>query len=193
MSLYRWLVADSGLRGLAEVEEGLYESIDEPTRSPDPYTVPGSATTLENAKASVSCEDVSMRTAFRHSCDTVFARMAVDLGQSQLKKTAEKFGFNADKFTPLRVGRSEFPGDMSEGQAALAGIGQFKVTDAAGKVLKSYDDSATTRVVSEGTAAELREAMAEVVTVTVEGVGGTVSTAGIARRLMEAAVSGSGQ
>ncbi|MEU0844969.1 penicillin-binding transpeptidase domain-containing protein [Streptomyces sp. NPDC005962] len=177
----------------AALEEGLYASIDEATVSPDPYTLPGTTTSVTNRSAVDSCENVSLRVAFRFSCDNVFAKAAVDLGWAKVKKMADRFGFNDDKREmPVRVGTSVFPSEPTKAETALSGVGGFevtatpfqmamvsavlandgklvaphlvsKVTDADGTV-RSHDEPGTTQVVSPRTAAELRTAMTTAVT-----------------------------
>src|SRR4051794_10831693 len=68
----------------AALEDGLYSSVDEKTVSPDPYTLPGTVTPLGNESASAPCENASIRVALEYSCNTVFAKMAVDLGQDKV-------------------------------------------------------------------------------------------------------------
>ncbi|BCK71256.1 penicillin-binding protein [Streptomyces libani subsp. rufus] len=110
----------------AALEDGLYTSVDEPTHSPDPYTLPNTRTKLTNENAAAPCKNADIRTALQYSCNTVFAKMAVDLGKDKVKAQAEKFGFNDGKVdTPVRAGKSVYPGNMDEAQTALSGIGQF--------------------------------------------------------------------
>ncbi|MGW0701766.1 penicillin-binding transpeptidase domain-containing protein [Streptomyces sp. NPDC002867] len=111
----------------AALEEGLYGSVDDPTRAPLPYTLP--ETTTELASEAASCADASIRTALRHACDNVFAAMAVELGHDTLARTAENFGFNDEAlYTPLLEATSTFPteGDRDY-QVALSGIGWGEV------------------------------------------------------------------
>ncbi|WP_447036644.1 peptidoglycan D,D-transpeptidase FtsI family protein [Streptomyces sp. DSM 118878] len=113
----------------AALEDGLYGSVDTRTDSPNPYTLPGTATVLRNENASAPCEDADIRTALQYSCNNVFAKMAVDLGQDKVKAMAEKLGFNADKLdVPVRAGKSVYPSGMDKAQTGLSGIGQFDVT-----------------------------------------------------------------
>ncbi|OIJ62797.1 peptidoglycan D,D-transpeptidase FtsI family protein [Streptomyces mangrovisoli] len=178
----------------AALEDGLYTSVDEHTKSPDPYTLPGTTRVLANENTSAPCKNASIRTALRYSCNTVFAKMAVDLGQDKVRAMADKFGFdNSSQDTPVRAYTSVYPKNMDKAQTGLSGIGQFdvtatplqmamvsaaiendgemvsphmvsQVTDSGGDVLKDYDDSATTtRIVSSGTAKQLRSAMQTVV------------------------------
>ncbi|MFJ8666027.1 peptidoglycan D,D-transpeptidase FtsI family protein [Streptomyces sp. NPDC093600] len=182
----------------AALEDGLYGSVDTATASPDPYTLPDTRTVLKNENASAPCENATIRTALRYSCNNVFAKMAVDLGQDKVKAMAEKFGFNdAEQDVPVRAYASVYPSGMDKAQTALTGIGQFDVTatplqmamvsaaiandglmasphmvsqvvDSDGDTLESAKDGDTRRVVSSSTAEQLRSAM---VTVVEEGTG----------------------
>ncbi|MEU4995562.1 penicillin-binding transpeptidase domain-containing protein [Streptomyces sp. NPDC021622] len=177
----------------AALEDGRYASADTKTDSPNPYTLPGTTTVLKNENASAPCENATIRTALQYSCNNVFAKMAVDLGQDKVKSMAEKMGFNADKLdVPVRASKSVYPSDMDKAQTALTGIGQFdvtatplqismvsaaianggelvsphmvsQITDSNGDVLESYDDPDSERVMSEDTAGELQSAMETVV------------------------------
>ncbi|MGW0839815.1 peptidoglycan D,D-transpeptidase FtsI family protein [Streptomyces sp. NPDC002787] len=113
----------------AALEDGLYGSVDTRTDSPDPYTLPDSTTRLSNENPSAPCENATIRTALQYSCNNVFAKMAVDLGQDKVQATAEKFGFN-DKTqdVPVRAYESVYPSDMNRPSTALTGIGQYDVT-----------------------------------------------------------------
>ncbi|MFJ1645054.1 penicillin-binding transpeptidase domain-containing protein [Streptomyces sp. NPDC088258] len=189
----------------AALEDGLYGSVDERTDSPTPYTLPHTSTVLRNENASAPCENATIRTALRYSCNTVFAKMADQLGQSKIRATAEKFGFNdTEQDVPVRASRSVYPTGMDDAQTALTGIGQFdvtatplqmamvsaalandgllaaphmvsKVVDGGGGTVRSYQDGDTTRIVSSATAAQLRSAM---VTVVEDGTGTNARIAG---------------
>ncbi|GHD27459.1 peptidoglycan D,D-transpeptidase FtsI family protein [Streptomyces galbus] len=158
----------------AALEDGLYSSVDEPTTSPSPYTLPGTVTPLRNESASAPCTNASIRVALQYSCNTVFAKMAVDLGQDKVRAMAEKFGFNdTAQDVPVRAYPSVYPADMDRAQTALTGIGQFdvtatplqmamvsaaladdgklvaphlvdRITDGGGDTLEDYDDGART-------------------------------------------------
>ncbi|GLF98653.1 peptidoglycan D,D-transpeptidase FtsI family protein [Streptomyces yaizuensis] len=176
----------------AALEEGLYDSVDERTDSPSPYVLPGTVRELPNDIASAPCENASIRTALRWSCNNVFAQLAVDLGQDKVRETAERFGFNDDELdVPVRAYASVYPKDLDPAQTALTGIGQFDVTatplqmamvsaaiandgvlkdphmvseviDSEGRTLESHDGGER-RIVSERTAQQLRSAMETVV------------------------------
>lgn len=177
----------------AALENGLYDSVTEATDSPDPYTAPGTTTAITNENTAAPCENASIETALQYSCNTVFAKLAVDLGQAKVRAAAEKFGFNTDDLDiPVRAAESVCPSGMDEPQTALSGIGQFddtatalqmamvvaaianggelasphmvsKVTDGDGGTIASYSDGHTTRVVGKDTAEQLRKAMVNVV------------------------------
>ncbi|MFD4632934.1 peptidoglycan D,D-transpeptidase FtsI family protein [Streptomyces sp. NPDC058284] len=189
----------------AALEDGLYGSVDTRTSSPNPYTLPGTRTVLENENRSAPCENADIRTALQYSCNNVFAKMAVDLGQDKVKEMAEKLGFNADRLdVPVRAGKSVYPSGMDKAQTALSGIGQFDVTatplqmsmvsaaianggelvkphmvsqisDSGGDVLERYDDGESQRVMDESTAKGLQSAMRTVVE---KGTGSNAQIAG---------------
>ncbi|MFF0753813.1 peptidoglycan D,D-transpeptidase FtsI family protein [Streptomyces sp. NPDC004267] len=190
----------------AALEDGLYGSVDTATQSPNPYTLPGTRTVLRNENASAPCENATIRTALRYSCNNVFAKVAVDLGQDKVKAMAEKFGFNDKELdVPVRAYASGYPSGMDKAQTALSGIGQFDVTatplqmamvsaaiahdglmaaphmvsqvvDSNGDALQTYEDGDTRRVVSSGTAQQLRSAMRTVVE---EGTGTNAAISGV--------------
>ncbi|MBC2901784.1 peptidoglycan D,D-transpeptidase FtsI family protein [Streptomyces cupreus] len=190
----------------AALEDGLYSSVDEKTESPDPYTLPGTVTVLENENKSAPCENASIRVALQYSCNNVFAKMAYDLGQDKVKAMAEKFGFNDDEQdVPVRAYESVYPSGMDDAQTALTGIGQFdvtatplqmamvsaaianggklesphmvsQVTDGGGDVLKDYDSDTDTKEVVSSSTAEQLQSAME--TVVSEGTGTNAQLSG---------------
>ncbi|KOG33860.1 peptidoglycan D,D-transpeptidase FtsI family protein [Streptomyces resistomycificus] len=168
----------------AALEDGLYSSVDARTDSPDPYQLPLSNDVLSNENPSAPCENASIRVALQYSCNNVFAKMAVDLGQDKVRATAEKFGFDdASQDVPVRAYESVYPKDMDKAQTALSGIGQFdvtatplqmamvsaaianggklvsphmvsQITDGGGDVLENYDDNADTKEIVSSDTAE---------------------------------------
>ncbi|MFF5478562.1 peptidoglycan D,D-transpeptidase FtsI family protein [Streptomyces sp. NPDC012935] len=168
----------------AALEDGLYSSVDEKTDSPDPYDLPDSSRDLGNENPNAPCEDASIRVALQYSCNNVFGKMAVDLGQDKVRETAEKFGFNdEEQDVPVRAYPSVYPSDMDKPQTALSGIGQFdvtatplqiamvsaaianggklvsphmvsQITDGGGDVLENYDDRAETKEIVSSDTAE---------------------------------------
>ncbi|MEU9190935.1 penicillin-binding transpeptidase domain-containing protein [Streptomyces sp. NPDC048484] len=168
----------------AALEDGLYSSVDDKTDSENPYTLPGTTQVLANENKSAPCENASIRVALQYSCNNVFAKMAVDLGQDKLKAMAEKFGFNdTSQDVPVRAYTSVYPSDMEKSSTALTGIGQFDVTatplqmamvsaaiandgklvsphmvsqisDADGNVLENYDDDTESKEIVSSSTAE---------------------------------------
>jgi penicillin-binding protein A len=168
----------------AALEDGLYPSVDVRTDSPDPYTLPGTTTELSNENPNAPCENASIRTALQYSCNNVFARMAVKLGQDKVRAMAEKFGFDdTEQDVPVRAYTSVYPSDMDESSTALTGIGQYdvtatplqmamvsaaiandgelvaphmvsQITDGGGDVLKDYDSEAGTEQVVSASTAK---------------------------------------
>ncbi|MER6441000.1 MULTISPECIES: penicillin-binding transpeptidase domain-containing protein [unclassified Streptomyces] len=168
----------------AALEDGLYPDVDTKTASPNPYTLPGTTTVLKNESASAPCANAPIRVALQYSCNNVFAKMAVDLGQDKLRAMAEKFGFNdASQDVPVRAYPSVYPSGMDRSSTALTGIGQFDVTatplqmamvsaaidnggklvsphmvaqtsDSGGTVVENYDDRTVTKQVVSSSTAE---------------------------------------
>ncbi|MGW6459296.1 peptidoglycan D,D-transpeptidase FtsI family protein [Streptomyces sp. NPDC055078] len=177
----------------AALEDGKYGSVDEATDSPMPYTLPDSTHVLPNDIPSAPCENASLRSALRWSCNNVFAKLAADLGQDKVREMAEEFGFNDEsQDVPVRAYPSVYPRDIDRSSTAQTGIGQFdvtatplqmamvsaviandgvlksphmvsKVVDSGGTTLDSYEDAPSKRVVSADTAEQLRSAMVTVV------------------------------
>ena len=108
----------------AALENGLYDDIDEKTRSPLPWTMPGTTTPLKN-EGPIPCKNASLRVALSVSCNTVFGKIGSDLGADKMREQAEKFGFNSEQFTPVRSNASNFDKDMDLAQTALSSIGQY--------------------------------------------------------------------
>lgn len=191
----------------AALEDGLYSSVDEKTTSPDPYTLPGTTRELSNENPSAPCENASIRTALQYSCNNVFARMAVSLGQDKVRAMAEKFGFNdKEQDVPVRAYTSVYPSGMDRSSTALTGIGQYSVTatplqmamvsaaianggklvsphmvsqitDSGGDVLKNYDDDASTKEIVSSGTA--RQLQSAMQTVVEKGTGTNAQIPGV--------------
>ncbi|MEV6988869.1 penicillin-binding transpeptidase domain-containing protein [Streptomyces sp. NPDC093228] len=190
----------------AALEDGLYASVDQRTVSPDPYMLPGSTKALSNENPNAPCENASIRQALRYSCNNVFGKMAVDLGQDKVRAMAEKFGFNDDRQdVPVRAYPSVYPSDMDKAQTALSGIGQFdvtatplqmamvsaaiahdgelvsahmvsQITDSGGDVLQNDDDAAPTERIVSASTA--RQLQSAMQTVVEQGTGTNARIAG---------------
>ncbi|MGP3967816.1 peptidoglycan D,D-transpeptidase FtsI family protein [Streptomyces sp. 6N223] len=111
----------------AALESGLVEGIDEGTQTPDPYRLPETQDLpqnyIPNPIPTAECENATLRVALQWSCNTVFANLSDQIGNEQMKETAEGFGFNEEQFVPVRAEASVFPED-NRPQNAMAGIGQ---------------------------------------------------------------------
>jgi penicillin-binding protein A len=108
----------------AALENGLYTSAEENTKTPLPWIMPGTTTPLKN-EGNIPCENATMRTALKVSCNTVFGKIGADLGNDKMLAEAKKFGFTSEQFTPVRADASVFSDDMNDSQTALSSIGQF--------------------------------------------------------------------
>ncbi|MGI5453762.1 peptidoglycan D,D-transpeptidase FtsI family protein [Streptomyces sp. CA-249302] len=191
----------------AALEDGLYSSVDEKTDSPEVYTLPGTVTPLSNESKSAPCKNASIRVALQYSCNTVFAKMAVDLGQDKVRAMAEKFGFNdTEQDVPVRAYTSVYPKDMNKSSTALTGIGQYdvtatplqmamvsaaianggklvsphmvsQITDSGGDVLKNYDDDTSTKQIVKSSTAEQLQSAMQ--TVVEQGTGTNARISGV--------------
>ncbi|OUC93822.1 penicillin-binding transpeptidase domain-containing protein [Streptomyces swartbergensis] len=108
----------------AALDAGVVRDLDAPTDSPDPYSLPGTRTRLTNA--SRGCRDASLREAFTLSCNTVFAKLGVEVGGTDMTATAHAFGFNNPALRiPFPVARSTFDTSLDRAQLGLSSIGQY--------------------------------------------------------------------
>ncbi|WP_104821046.1 penicillin-binding protein 2 [Kitasatospora sp. MMS16-BH015] len=178
----------------AALENGLYSDVDQPTDSPDPYTLPGTRTVLTNENPSAPCTNASLRTALEYSCNNVFAKVAADLGETKMAAQAAKFGFGLGQLdVPVRAAESVYPSGMEKSQVALTGIGQFsvtatplqmamvsaavanggvlmkpsmveKLTDHSGRTVQEFGPARLDQVMSKRTADQIHSAMVSVVT-----------------------------
>ena len=73
--------------------------------------------------------EISLAQAFRVSCNNVFAQTALIIGDSALRKTAERFGFNDNfLFRDLVVENSRYPTtNRNSFEIAWSGVGQSQV------------------------------------------------------------------
>lgn len=70
---------------------------------------------------------ISFEEAFAHSCNVVFAQLAIEIGPEKMKETAEKMGFNSDKvrMSGIPIAKSYYNADgADENTLAWTGIGQ---------------------------------------------------------------------
>ncbi|MFE9170514.1 penicillin-binding transpeptidase domain-containing protein [Streptomyces kebangsaanensis] len=108
----------------AALDAGVVKDLDERTDSPDPYRLPGTTTRLLNEAD--RCENASLRHAFEWSCNTVFAKLGVDVGVDRMRAAAEGLGFNDEGLRiPFLVSPSTFDTHVDRAQLALSSIGQY--------------------------------------------------------------------
>ena len=87
------------------------------------YEVLGKEITCEKVHGELSFED-----AIAHSCNCAVAQIAIQVGDENLKKTAEKFGFNHKGFTlsGIRLAMSSYDAvGAGDNYLAWSGIGQY--------------------------------------------------------------------
>lgn len=98
---------------------------------PNPATLqlPLSSSVITNAGNGKcgSGETVSIADALRLSCNIPFAQLGLALGQDELRKYAEKFGFGAELGIPQTVTPSIFPSSLDDPQLMLSSFGQADV------------------------------------------------------------------
>ena len=79
----------------------------------------------------INCTDshgkISFEEAFAHSCNVVFAQLAIEIGPEKMKATAEKMGFNTEnvRMSGIPIASSYYNADGADENAlAWTGIGQ---------------------------------------------------------------------
>ncbi|MEV5984803.1 penicillin-binding transpeptidase domain-containing protein [Streptomyces sp. NPDC052051] len=175
----------------AALDSGVVTDPDDATSSADPYLLPGTRTRLTNEAS--GCEDASLRYAFTWSCNTVFAKLGVDIGLRNMRVAATAFGFDDPTLrVPFAVAPSTFARTPDASQLALSSIGQFdtratplqmamvasavagdgtimapylveRTTTRSGRTVSTAGPRALHRAMSAATATRLRELMRNVV------------------------------
>ncbi len=129
----------------AAIENGLYDA-DSDVPSGATWQLPGtsgSQNVVDNeGRSACDSEEVSFETAMAQSCNTAFAKMAVDVGAEDLRAMAEAFGFNSDYLQDLPLqaqsvyptdvtdvidGEEQAPRELNDAETARTGFGQFEV------------------------------------------------------------------
>ncbi|MFD0274993.1 peptidoglycan D,D-transpeptidase FtsI family protein [Kitasatospora sp. NPDC127111] len=108
----------------AAFENGVFQSIDDQTQTPNPYLLPGTKTELKNESDREPCENASLKVGMDWSCNTVFGKIGAELGRDKLRSQAEKFGFNSTVDTPIRSEKSVYPSGSTPDGTAMDAIGQ---------------------------------------------------------------------
>ncbi|KOG28069.1 MULTISPECIES: peptidoglycan D,D-transpeptidase FtsI family protein [Streptomyces] len=107
----------------AALENGAVTDINAATDTPDGWKIPLS--TKEMVNHASGCAKASLNRALEISCNSVFAKLGDDIGRDKMVEMAEKFGFNAEQFTPVRSSASVYDKQADRGGNALSSIGQF--------------------------------------------------------------------
>ncbi|MGW1928920.1 peptidoglycan D,D-transpeptidase FtsI family protein [Streptomyces sp. NPDC001919] len=107
----------------AALENGKVKDIDAKTDTPDGWKIPLSNREMINHAR--GCANASLKRALDISCNSVFAKLGDDVGVEKMNEMAEKFGFNAEQFTPVRSSASVYDKKADRGGNALSSIGQF--------------------------------------------------------------------
>lgn len=125
----------------AAIENDLYSSDDDVPAGATWQTpgTTGASNVIDNeGRYQCSPQEVSFVTAMAFSCNTAFAKMAVELGPEKMREQAEAFGFNSDYLNDLSPqAQSVYPTsvegpdgervELNDAQTAQTGFGQFEV------------------------------------------------------------------
>lgn len=112
----------------AAIENGLYDA-DSLVPSGAAYTLPQSTAVVHNSTGSAcNPERITLKYALEWSCNTAFAKVAVELGAEKMRKMAEAFGFNDTSLLDLPgQAQSVYPATLDKPQTGLSGFGQSDV------------------------------------------------------------------
>jgi cell division protein FtsI/penicillin-binding protein 2 len=124
----------------AALQDGKATDVNAKTNSPDPYPLPGTSISLPNEGTIPACKNASLMVALQYSCNTVFGKLGVEVGQDDMTDEAEQFGFNKEQFVPVRADASNFDTKMTPDKVAQSSIGQFASAIANnGKLMQPYE------------------------------------------------------
>jgi penicillin-binding protein A len=129
----------------AAIENGNY-SYDSQVPSGATWQAPGTRgehNVIDNeGRGGCSPSQISFSAAMENSCNTAFAKMAVEVGPKKLREQAEAFGFNSDYLLDLAPqarsvfpeevvdvvdGQEQDPRELNDAETARSGFGQFSV------------------------------------------------------------------
>jgi peptidoglycan glycosyltransferase len=83
---------------------------------------------IDNEGRDCGTDQIPFTQAMGQSCNTTFAKLAVQVGADAMLDQAEAFGFNSDYLDDLGPqAESNFPSGMNEPETGQSGIGQFEV------------------------------------------------------------------
>jgi penicillin-binding protein A len=94
--------------------------------APNQLKLPQTTHTLQNFEGE-QCnggQPISLFDAVRVSCNTAFGGLGLRLGQDEIRKQAEAFGFGSSLAIPMGVANSVYPDHISPPEVAFSAIGQ---------------------------------------------------------------------
>ncbi len=94
--------------------------------APNELSLPQTTHKLQNFQGE-QCNgggNISLADALRVSCNTAFGGLGLRLGQSEIRKQANAFGFDHSLSIPMGVARSSYPSNLSKPEVAFSAIGQ---------------------------------------------------------------------
>ena len=94
--------------------------------APNELSLPQTTHKLQNFQGE-QCNggsNISLADALRVSCNTAFGGLGLRLGQSEIRKQANAFGFDHALSIPMGVARSTYPSNLSRPEVAFSAIGQ---------------------------------------------------------------------
>lgn len=96
---------------------------------PQELALPLTSATIKNygGERCGPTDQITLLEALRVSCNTAFAKLAMDLGWPAVESMAANFGWGSGLDIPLNVTPSRLPGSPDAPQVAQSGIGQFDV------------------------------------------------------------------
>ncbi|WP_432477881.1 peptidoglycan D,D-transpeptidase FtsI family protein [Nocardioides sp. GXQ0305] len=114
----------------AAIESGNYDA-DSQVPGGATYQLPqttGETGLIDNEGRDCGTDQIPFTQAMGNSCNTTFARLAVEVGADAMLEQAEAFGFNSEYFEDLpNQAESNFPENMNPPETGQSGIGQFEV------------------------------------------------------------------
>ena len=111
----------------AAIEDGLYDA-ESMVPAGAGYQLPQSSSVVHNSTGSACNPDrITLKYALEWSCNTSFAKIAVELGNEKMKKMAEAFGFNDTALTDLAGQVESVYPTLDKPQTGLSGFGQSDV------------------------------------------------------------------
>ncbi|MBU4213256.1 MAG: penicillin-binding protein 2 [Actinobacteria bacterium] len=113
----------------AALESGSFTA-DSTLAAPTRLSLPGTTATIGNfGGGGCGSDPITLADALRVSCNTAFAQLGMDVGESALSAQAKKFGFDDPGIAiPMGVATSKFPTGLTQAQVAQSSIGQYSVT-----------------------------------------------------------------